>query len=342
MNQSTPAYERLRQQMFVLVCLGLVVSGVFGLFGLGYDPRVAKPMQLLLSLAAISASWTLIAIYVFRVPFIKLERSFVWFFLAHFFLRLIVETWSKDLQIGEFELFTDTGVVMLMLGMFIALPIKEALDYSLLLFFGFLLIPWSAVIFAEKSQPPLSALLFRHQLLTGLIMGLIYVLGVSKSEWYREQARSQMLHDIAHQDTLTGVANRRWLLEQVKQLTSSYALIMFDLDSFKQINDQHGHDMGDTALQQAALLAKHQLRETDLIARWGGEEFLIVLPNASLEVAKGVAERIRLSFLETKAPAFTASFGVATAEKDEFDSSLKKADAALYQAKNTGRNQVMV
>jgi diguanylate cyclase (GGDEF)-like protein len=330
--------------MFTVLCSSLIFYGVLGLLGFEVEPLSGKNLrsvQLLLSCFAILSIWTLLALYVLRIPFMKLERSFIWFFILNFLIRNVAENWTPQLQVGAFTLATDSGVTILMLGIFIALPIKEAVRFSFVLYLGFVFIPWTATIFVQHQQIPLWQSLIRHQIQAGLIFGLVYVLGISKSEWFREQRRNQKLDDIANQDQLTKAANRRGLLDTVAQQKTQYALILFDLDHFKKINDTFGHDIGDTALKTAVLLAKKHLRDSDVIGRWGGEEFLIVLPKASLETARGVAERIRMAFLETREPNFTASFGVSDSTPSTFDTSLKNADTALYQAKQAGRNQVM-
>jgi diguanylate cyclase (GGDEF)-like protein len=120
---------------------------------------------------------------------------------------------------------------------------------------------------------------------------------------------------------------------------------MADLDDFKSINDQYGHLIGDQALVRAAAILGSQLRKYDLVARFGGEEFVLLLPRTSIEAALVIAERIRKDVSEVEVPGcgrgISASLGVAgwrTGETpDEFVAS---ADAALYHAKRTGRNRV--
>jgi diguanylate cyclase (GGDEF)-like protein len=152
-------------------------------------------------------------------------------------------------------------------------------------------------------------------------------------------------------DPLTGLLNRKALaarFEEIQQQASlgggSVCLLACDLDHFKQVNDVHGHDRGDRVLKEAAYVMRKHLRSFELVYRIGGEEFLIVLPDASLEQGLDVAERVRAA-IETSRPCglpVTVSVGAAAASGDRvaFDRIFQAADAALYEAKRSGRNRV--
>jgi len=125
-------------------------------------------------------------------------------------------------------------------------------------------------------------------------------------------------------------------------------VLLLDLDHFKQINDQHGHDVGDRALREIADLLRKRLRRSDQIYRMGGEEFLVLMPDTSLEQAGTLAEqlRCRIETLEINTAAsptrLTASIGVTrmTGPEESFDTLLRKADQNMYWCKEQGRNQV--
>ena len=126
---------------------------------------------------------------------------------------------------------------------------------------------------------------------------------------------------------------------------------MIDLDHFKEVNDRHGHSVGDAALRIVAQLLLLSLRKTDLLARWGGEEFAVLLPETPLEGARVIAERIRQTVCQQPFSAdgsqlqVSISIGVASHENEQEATPeilLKKADQALYQAKASGRNRVEV
>ncbi len=156
---------------------------------------------------------------------------------------------------------------------------------------------------------------------------------------------------VANTDSLTQVANRRSfeqkLLENIGffEVTGvGFSVIILDIDHFKEINDSYGHNVGDEILKQLAGLINSNIRSTDTLARWGGEEFVILLPNASLNTAQMLAERFRQR-IETytfhMVIEVTASFGVSSfAATDDIVSLVARADQALYQAKEAGRNCV--
>lgn len=169
----------------------------------------------------------------------------------------------------------------------------------------------------------------------------------------REKCESeQQLQEMATKDTLTNVYNRRYFVDfldqQVKnfnELKVQFSLILLDIDHFKNINDEHGHLIGDQVLQQIAMLLKKSLRENDVICRWGGEEFIIFLVDTRLEAAGMVAEKLRKNIEEMRiegVSAITASFGATQwAEGDDATSLFKRIDNSLYLAKLTGRNKVV-
>lgn len=159
------------------------------------------------------------------------------------------------------------------------------------------------------------------------------------------------LEQLSITDSLTKVFNRLKMdevfnqeIEKCKRYHSPFSVIMLDVDYFKKINDEFGHNVGDTVLKKIAQTIKSNLRTNDLLGRWGGEEFLIICPSTNVDKAQLVAENLRLT-LETEQfsplEKVTASFGVAGWEKDESQEALiSRADSALYRAKDNGRNQV--
>ncbi len=147
-------------------------------------------------------------------------------------------------------------------------------------------------------------------------------------------------------DPLTGVNNRRGLddslgsqLALVTRYHSVFSLVLFDIDHFKQINDQEGHLNGDRVIQELAQLLDESIRETDIIARYGGDEFVIIMPQTDLDGASIFAERLRAGVAERMT--ITVSGGVTAArESDDPESLIARADTALYNAKTAGRNRV--
>ena len=160
------------------------------------------------------------------------------------------------------------------------------------------------------------------------------------------------LEKLATTDKLTGIYNRHKFDEIFKaeigralRYKTPLALIMFDIDHFKDVNDNYGHNVGDKVLQAITDIVKSNIRDTDIFARWGGEEFVILSPQTQRESAVALAQKLRKaieSFLFVQKLTLTCSFGMAFYKENESrDNFIKTADDALYQAKKQGRNRVV-
>jgi len=159
------------------------------------------------------------------------------------------------------------------------------------------------------------------------------------------------LRNMAIKDQLTDLYNRHYLFEAAQQRIANairhnhaLCLLMLDIDHFKRINDQHGHPTGDVVLVAMADLLKKQCRSEDIIARFGGEEFVILLDQTDIQSAQNKAEKLRhlLEQLKPEQINISASFGIAQfSENESIDDLIKRSDTALYQAKENGRNQVV-
>lgn len=169
---------------------------------------------------------------------------------------------------------------------------------------------------------------------------------------YKEQyIIRKKLEDLAVHDQLTKVNNRNKLKElsnlrgeMVVFSDIDVSMLLLDIDFFKRVNDQYGHDAGDAVLVHLAQLLKKQVRMTDYVIRWGGEEFLIILPGCELKQAERIAEKIRKKVEESDNGVcpITVSIGVAPHEPGDYNITIKNADKALYQAKRSGRNKVVM
>ncbi len=165
--------------------------------------------------------------------------------------------------------------------------------------------------------------------------------------------KSNLLEYQASHDKLTGLFNRNRFdelyskeIKRAKRYGNNLSIILFDIDDFKNVNDTYGHQVGDEVLIEIAKILLDNVREPDICVRWGGEEFLILLPQTPLEGAKAVAEKIRTTIankpLTSKNLQITASFGVSQMlENDEESSLISKTDKSLYLAKNSGKNIVI-
>jgi len=163
----------------------------------------------------------------------------------------------------------------------------------------------------------------------------------------------ELLRKAAQTDHLTGLFNRVKFeealnreLEMKKRYGRTFSLIMFDIDHFKRVNDTYGHDAGDITLKQTASLLQARMRKTDIVARWGGEEFIILLPETPIETSEIIAEDIRKEiehFEFETVGSITVSLGVTElTDDDTHDTVIKRADEALYGAKAAGRNRTVV
>jgi len=168
----------------------------------------------------------------------------------------------------------------------------------------------------------------------------------------RLEERNNALKALAHTDELTGLSNRHQLhqamtieKERCLRYRQPLSLVFFDLDHFKQINDTWGHPVGDSVLKQTAGVVRGLVRGPDSLFRWGGEEFMLLVPQTSLEGATLLAEKLRLALEGASFPVdhrVTASFGVAEWRPPETNESwIERVDLALYRAKNAGRNRVV-
>jgi diguanylate cyclase (GGDEF)-like protein/PAS domain S-box-containing protein len=189
----------------------------------------------------------------------------------------------------------------------------------------------------------------------GRVIGAIELF-TDGGELARTEERLHELERLALNDTLTAIGNRRFLemsltsrFEELTRYGWPFGVLMIDFDKFKRINDTYGHDVGDRMLQMVAATLTHCSRATDSVGRWGGDEFLIVLANATDEVLRVVSERIRAlverSTLSTPKGEIhaTVSIGGALAVPDRsVEDLLRLADKRVYTAKTQGRNRVMM
>jgi diguanylate cyclase (GGDEF)-like protein len=168
------------------------------------------------------------------------------------------------------------------------------------------------------------------------------------------EAAQRELERLSSTDELTGLYNRRFFLEHALQQLSTpqpieSCLLLLDLDHFKHINDSYGHEAGDAALRHCALVFEQSVRTIDLLARFGGEEFVVLLPHTPLEQAGAIAERIRARIEKTPLELYgqeiklSVSIGCGSnRHASDLADLLRQADRALYRAKNSGRNRVEV
>jgi diguanylate cyclase (GGDEF)-like protein len=259
------------------------------------------------------------------------------------------------------------GIAMLMLSLVLVRKIIRLLPLGshrkswyilagLIIFFVLSYVAFLVIFWNQKSS-------LLHIVAHGIFFfGAIFVL---YSSFVALQTTTDLLRmgDLEQQtftDPLTGVYNRRFMqqrlaeeISKARRYSFSLSVLMFDLDFFKRINDEHGHQAGDQVLIETCVLINHHLRDSDILSRYGGEEFLIIAPNTGPSEARLMAERLRTrieahGFLQNfdgiaeAQLSITASFGLASFsdDTDNPEALINDADKNLYQAKNRGRNRV--
>lgn len=206
------------------------------------------------------------------------------------------------------------------------------------------------IIYRTDHEIPIYIRHFWEMFIAGFfIISLVTYLLMSL--YYRLRFQQIVLQEMAYTDKLTQIGNRLYIQENLTYLLSlserqntTLSIIFFDIDYFKKINDEYGHQIGDHVLSTLTQIIKNNLRKSDIIGRWGGEEFIIALPNTSLGRATNLAEKFRQ--LIEKSPFIfgniTCSFGVAEHKYMEtYEALLLRADEMLYKAKRRGRNCVI-
>lgn len=304
---------------------------------------------------------------------------------ANIFLYIIFRTglneWMKDPSLTSVQICVASLIVMY--GVFFIHEARGILLslYILIMLFGtfrldtrqflhvsaFILATYGADIlllhFAHRQDLNLKIEIFQWLALAIVLISVSFIGGnisalrhdLSASR-KKLQASLVTIKEMAIQDDLTGFFNRRHLMELLEsehnrsvRTGSVFSLAMIDLDKFKSINDTFGHQAGDNVLLTFSAIIRSVLRKTDFCGRYGGEEFLVVLPETDLEAAKVFAERIRVCVEDSffpdlkKKSKITVSIGLAEHRTTEdIEKTISRADEALYRAKNKGRNRVEV
>ena len=243
--------------------------------------------------------------------------------------------------------YNPTRNVYIWFGIFWGLPLPLASIYI----HSFLLTHQNAEkIFLTILSTPYQWMFLLHPILFGMLFGILGTVRLNKD---RETKR--LIHELKHRaliDPLTGLSNRRNFIDTFNheisrgsRSESPISLLFADIDHFKRINDEYGHEMGDRILQETAEHLKSSCRPYDTPARWGGEEFILLLPSTTEEEAAAIADRIRLGIAQGFGPGIPSvhvSIGVSEYLPGEsLTMFVNRADQAMYHAKSTGRNRVV-
>ena len=183
-----------------------------------------------------------------------------------------------------------------------------------------------------------------------MLVGIVFDVTEQKQIETLLQQQNEKLVELSSIDALTGIFNRRILFERLDyemkradRTKKPISVVIMDIDHFKQVNDQHGHLAGDQILIQVAKLLQQSVRNTDIVGRYGGEEFLVILPDCSAAEGSKVAEKIRLAIQDAAFDAdlkVTISGGVAEYKDQSIEKLIDDADNYLYEAKRNGRNSI--
>jgi diguanylate cyclase (GGDEF)-like protein len=346
-------YNGIKLYMWGTICAaGGFLAGVLSvIFPEFFAPRFA------------ASSFFVLACYFYCLGIARfLNFNFNWQGLFYFLVLGIT-------AIGYFIFFnTENGIIKILISFFYAIVFYSIACYLLwqrrhenfasslyfmlvsLIFIILIFIVHSYIVMAYHVES-----LIQNKLINSNLLLAVFISAYLRNVGFIMMVAHRLyqdLREVALQDFLTNVCNRRAIHQRLEQqfnlfqrYHSNCSLIFVDIDYFKTINDNYGHETGDKVLQMVAILLKTQLRKTDTLGRWGGEEFLILLPNTRVEKALEVAEKLRneIAKEEIAGIACTVSLGVKMLDDDDhsIDEAIKRADDALYRAKNKGRNCVV-
>ncbi|MFC4637344.1 sensor domain-containing diguanylate cyclase [Deinococcus hohokamensis] len=330
---------RLLRRMFLVMALAtlLGVPGALWVQAPEFDPldRVALPLISLMYLVLLPA--------VVRGRYDP-RRAFMLSFLADATYLLLAYSHQFRVFVPEYGVLSQSTFwfAVLYAAAFLIFPTQLARTFVK----GLLLLALGITIVHLTLSPEL----LRHRELLGSVIQFLLsgvVLTTMQSRFGTMRERLGAMQIAASRDALTGAANRRAAEERLYALhgpAPSYAVVLFDIDHFKRVNDEHGHATGDRVLVEVTRCAMALLPESALFARWGGEEFLVVLPEASRaqvnDLIQSLREQLRFHSFGPQ-HGVTACFGVAHARPGETpDQVVARADEAMYARKHRGRNGV--
>ncbi len=328
------AYWAMLQRIAVLAaCVDTGFLVLYSLLG-------AKTLALmnLGSIALYLAVWWLL-----RLRCNSLAIALVWIeVLGHAALGSLLLGWDS-----EFHYFLLLFVPAIVVGA----PARRAVPMMVLL-----LACYAGLYAACETWAPLSPLPpLQLEIARWVNILLAFALFYATAAFYRQRVRAaeQQLRRLARVDALTGLSNRTHFherasaeLARARREGRTVTLMLADVDEFKVVNDRHGHHAGDRVLASVARAMGDALREHDLLARWGGEEFMALLPSTDEALARSVAERVRAAVEALDVPnedaplRVTLSFGLAEVRDGDLHAATLQADAALYASKRSGRNRV--
>ncbi|MBP1934904.1 GGDEF domain-containing protein [Ammoniphilus resinae] len=328
-------YVRLKRKIYLIIFpLLFITNASYWLF----SPFVDHFMGLALPFLCLFFAIVWVLIYYNRLMRTCEIISLVVFGVYHLFRVYYLTAQLEEGIINVYVLWSPIYFVYI----FMVLERKKALAYSLLI-----LLITIVMGIPHLHNPRANDTLIQFYISTVLYTLILFYFQRIVSAYIE----SDMLRKNAYYDSLTDIGNRRavdtWIENEIKRCNESssvFSIIYFDIDHFKRINDEYGHDVGDYVLKEFSSLVKSYIRSSDFFGRWGGEEF-IILTNRSLTESIQFSERLRI-IIENHSFRYvdhvTASFGVSYFQPNDVPKTIvKRADQALYSAKNNGRNRVI-
>lgn len=276
--------------------------------------------------------------------------------VAVMFVRLVAVVTIVDVTTLELRRLvvetTGPALIACVMFLFISLDLRVARDLAVAIWASFAIVLTPSIVSLLTDDPSAAGALGGQVVVLALVSGLAYGLASVRSQLATEQTRAKALTELANTDPLTGVCNRRGAeeilgrqLATVSRYGGNLAIALLDIDRFKQRNDHHGHAAGDEALVTIVDTLRHELRSSDVLGRWGGDELLVVVPGTPLDQVHLMAERWRGVVADLRLDAgdhiLTISCGIATFRPgDDLDAMLRRADRGLYRVKAAGGDAV--
>ena len=342
--------ERLRYRVYTAgLTVGVASLPVVWAFQQAHDPFVRWTYPFFFGVALF---W-LGALLTRRLPVARIERQTI---LGIALLCLSKYAYYFALVHNLATVWDEVGATawvfaFLMILFYLAFDSRAGLRYSVLLVLLAVLIGAMRLVPEIQQQRHQAEFLawLRDVVRLGAMAALLYVFSNAKDRLAQAHQRARELHLLAHTDGLTGLLNRlgaTGALEERLTAHQPFAVVLVDVDHFKSINDRFGHAVGDDVLVEVGKRLRDGLREGDEVGRWGGEEFLLILPCAEIEQTLALVERLQNRMRSRPFPGVgmvTASLGVAVHQPGEsWWELVRRADDALYRAKREGRDRAVV
>ncbi len=311
--------------------------------------------------------FNLCSIITYLTCFNLIHRGSAYYLSVYFitFIEVILHSFAACLVLGWQYGFAQYIIAIIPVGFYICYmldinrrKIKIAISLAVISMFAFILCKllsfyWEPLIVLDNTLLELALYIFNAccTFVFLILFTLVFVFEIRLSS-NQLQHQNAILEKLASTDPLTGLYNRRSMdifLSQAVESDVGFALIMCDIDDFKKVNDTYGHDFGDVVLKDVAKITTEQVREKGYVCRWGGEEILILLNNASEESSYRIAENIRRNVanrvfdLNEKWIHCSLTIGVALHQKKEaVEETITRADYNLYRGKRNGKNAVVL